>query len=100
MHLRWLALFAIGCGSAPPPAPQTPAPAPAAAAATTAVVVERRQPVDLLAVADAIGEAHAGLDALASLASRRTTKKIIAAQIAAIRALGKMAEHDKAAGVL
>jgi hypothetical protein len=142
MKLHWLALVAIGCGSAPPPAPQPPAPAPAAAPApTAAVVVEKREPIDLVAVADAIdaakrtgnwdpalplltravteiaedeprsvdtanraadalAEAHAGVDALASLANRHTTKKIITAQVAALRALGKMTDRDKAAGVL
>src|SRR5262245_42148585 len=139
MTLRWLALVAIGCGSARPPAPQPPAPAPSAASApTTAVVVEPIYPVAVVEAidaaktsgnweaalplltravteviednprsidaatkaADGLGEAHAGLDALASLVNRRTTKNIIAPQIAAIRALGKMTDRDKAAGVL
>ncbi len=50
--------------------------------------------------AEALGEAHAGLDALASLANRYTTKKIVTAQIAAIRALAKMPDRDGAAAAL
>ena len=56
-----------------------------------------------LAAADAIGEAHlaAGLPALASLAHRPATKKLIAAQVAAIRALGKLsADRARATAAL
>jgi len=53
--------------------------------------------------AGALGEAGLaeGLDSLIALATKPTTKKIIAAQIDAIRAMGKMeAERGKAAGAL
>lgn len=47
--------------------------------------------------ADAIGEAQqaAGLDALIDLASKPVTKKLIAAQVGAVRAIGKF-ENEKA----
>jgi len=53
--------------------------------------------------ADALGEAHleSGLDALIEIASKPPTKKMIAAQVAAIRAIGKYNDQKaKAAGAL
>ena len=48
--------------------------------------------------ADAIGEAQqsAGLDALIDLASKPVSKKLIAAQVGAVRAIGKFTGGDKA----
>ena len=48
--------------------------------------------------ADALGEAQDGLDSLIGLASKPTTKKLIEAQISAIRAMGKF-QNDKAKSV-
>jgi hypothetical protein len=53
--------------------------------------------------ADALGESRLpdGLDSLIELAQRPVTKKLIAAQVAAIRAIGKYSEESaKAAGAL
>jgi hypothetical protein len=53
--------------------------------------------------ADALGEAklEAGLDALIEIASKPVSKKLIAAQVAAIRAIGKYSDQKaKAAGAL
>ena len=53
--------------------------------------------------ADALGEAklEAGLDALIEIAQKPVTKKLIAAQVAAIRAIGKYGDQKaKAAGAL
>ncbi|HTL33286.1 MAG TPA: HEAT repeat domain-containing protein, partial [Kofleriaceae bacterium] len=53
--------------------------------------------------ADALGEAKldAGLDALIEIASKPVTKKLIAAQVAAVRAIGKYdAQKPKAAAAL
>ena len=53
--------------------------------------------------ADALGEAklEGGLDALVELATKPVTKKLIAAQVAAIRAIGKYdTQKQKAAGAL
>ncbi len=48
--------------------------------------------------ADAIGEAQqsAGLDALIDLASKPVSKKLIAAQVGAVRAIGKFSSSEKA----
>jgi len=50
--------------------------------------------------ADALGEAKLGLDELAELALKPVTKKMIVAQVAAIRAFGKFAGDVKAAKIL
>jgi hypothetical protein len=54
-----------------------------------------------LKAADTLGEAKrpAGLDALSELAIRPSTKKLIAAQVAAIRALGKFSDEPARAAV-
>lgn len=51
--------------------------------------------------ADAIGESHdpSGLDALVRIASLRPLKQMIAAQVAAIRALGTFSNEKKRAGI-
>ncbi len=101
MIRRWLVflVMVVGCGQeSPPPAPASKGSAAQWIAAITGVDEASAPSVDrAVDAAEAIGEARspAGIPALIGIAHRPVTRKLVNAQIAAIRALGKLSE-DKA----